>query len=60
LDYVRVDTCDCDEGVRIGEMTLYEHSGLSRYKPDGIDRELGAMWPLPHPLRRAVAACLRP
>jgi hypothetical protein len=60
LDYVRVDTYDCDEGVRIGELTLYDHSGLCRYSPDEADRQLGAMWPLARPVRRAVAACLRP
>jgi hypothetical protein len=44
LDHVRVDFYDCGEHFRIGELTLYAWSGLSKFQPDEADFILGRYW----------------
>jgi hypothetical protein len=44
LDHVRVDLYDCGDSFRIGELTLYSWSGLSKFRPDAADFILGRFW----------------
>lgn len=59
LDYVRVDIYEWRKRPMVGELTLYNVSGLSRIYPDDADFILGSWWKLPHPARRAVVPILR-
>ncbi len=47
LDFIRVDLYDVDGTVFLGEMSPYPESGLRRFHPPSVDRELGALWRLP-------------
>jgi len=58
--HLRVDLYDCDDGIRVGELTLYTWSGHEPYRPENVDFELGAFWPLPlAPLRAAFTMALK-
>lgn len=52
LDYVRVDLYDVEGDVFFGEMTPYQASGLTRFRPESWDRKWGDRWTLPEPTRR--------
>jgi hypothetical protein len=61
FDYIRVDLYDAAEGLVVSELSLYANSGLMVYEPfDEVERELGALWQIERPLRRALAACFLP
>lgn len=47
LDYVRVDLYEVDGDVFFGEMTPFQASGLTRFRPRRRDREWGDRWTLP-------------
>ncbi|HEY1735537.1 MAG TPA: ATP-grasp fold amidoligase family protein [Methylovirgula sp.] len=53
-DHLRVDFYEDGSDFRIGELTPYSHSGLIRFEPDTVDAELGALWTIPRPFRRAL------
>lgn len=44
FDFVRVDLYSTNVGMRFGEMTFYPGSGLDRFDPVTLDREIGAHW----------------
>ena len=44
FDFVRVDLYDLPDGPRFGEMTFYPGSGLDRFEPEALDREMGDHW----------------
>jgi hypothetical protein len=54
--HLRVDLYDCDDGIRVGELTLYTWSGHEPYQPASVDFELGAFWPLRFAALRAAFA----
>jgi hypothetical protein len=54
LVHCRVDIYECADGPRVGEITLYSQSGLSRYEGPDADARLGAPWLIPHPALRAL------
>lgn len=54
FSHVRVDLYGCADGVRVGELTLYTWSGFEPYRPEGVDRILGAFWTIPFPASRAL------
>jgi hypothetical protein len=58
FDHMRVDMYEWNEEPRVGELTLYNWSGLYEYKPDEAELALGEWWQLRHPLRRALATLL--
>jgi hypothetical protein len=58
LDHVRVDFYEWNGQPMVGELTLYNLSGLYRFYPDEADFILGSWWKLRHPLRRALASTL--
>ena len=43
-DFVRVDLYEIDGTPLFGEMTFYPGSGLDRFDPVALDRDLGAHW----------------
>lgn len=47
LDFVRVDFFDTDDGLKIGELTLYPGGGFEAFDPPHYDRLLGDKWQLP-------------
>jgi hypothetical protein len=53
LDYVRVDFYLAASVIRLGELTLYHHSGRSRIRPVEFDFALGDKWTLPAERMRA-------
>jgi TupA-like ATPgrasp len=57
---VRVDCYDWAGGLRVGELTLYNVSGLVSFKPDEADFLLGSYWRLGRPMWRALESLLRP
>lgn len=59
IDHLRVDFFDGGARFWIGEVTLYPWSGMARFRPDEADHQMGALWPLRHPARRAITALLR-
>ena len=58
FDHLRVDLYDWAGGVRVGELTLYNLSGLARFHPEEVDLTMGSWWRLPRPARRAFASML--
>jgi hypothetical protein len=54
FDHLRIDVYECHDGVRIGEITVYSWSGLTPFKPDKADFDLGAHWRIRWPAWRAV------
>jgi hypothetical protein len=58
LDHVRVDFYEWNGQPRVGELTLYNLSGLTRFEPDEADFVLGSWWTLRHPIRRALRATI--
>lgn len=60
FDHIRVDFYEWNGNPRIGELTLYNLSGLWRFEPDEADFILGSCWKLRQPLRRSVASFLAP
>jgi teichuronopeptide biosynthesis TupA-like protein len=60
FDFIRVDTYDWADAIRVGELTLYNVSGLVPMKPDESDFALGSYWQLEHPIIRALLSTLRP
>ena len=44
FDYIRVDLYVTQDGVKVGELTPYHLSGLSRITPREFDFELGSLW----------------
>ncbi len=57
-EHLRVDIFDAGERFWVGEVTVYAWSGLSVFNPDQADFQLGALWRLARPWRRAVATML--
>lgn len=47
LDFVRVDFFDTDEGLKVGELTLYPGGGFEAFEPPEYDRLIGEKWHLP-------------
>ncbi|KPF46131.1 ATP-grasp fold amidoligase family protein [Rhizobium sp. AAP43] len=47
LDFVRVDFFDTDEGLFVGELTLYPGGGFEAFEPPEYDLILGNAWQLP-------------
>lgn len=47
FDAIRVDLYEAAGEVWFGELTAYSGSGLSPFRPSGLDRELGEGWVLP-------------
>lgn len=58
LDHVRVDFYEWNGQPRVGELTLYNLSGLTRFDPDEADFVLGSWWTLRHPFRRALRSTI--
>jgi hypothetical protein len=58
LDHVRVDFYEWNGQPKVGELTLYNLSGLTRFEPDEADFILGSWWKLRHPLCRALRSIL--
>ncbi|MGA3303265.1 MAG: ATP-grasp fold amidoligase family protein [Methylovirgula sp.] len=54
-DHLRVDFYEDGSDFKIGEITTYSYSGLVKFMPRTADSELGALWSIRHPLRRALA-----
>lgn len=44
MDFLRCDFYDTDAGPRFGEFAVYPGSGLDRFDPPALDREMGAKW----------------
>lgn len=59
FDHLRVDFYEWNKQPVVGELTVYNMSGVVTFKPDDVDVELGSYWTLPHPLRRALPSLLR-
>jgi len=58
FDHIRVDMYEWRGTARIGELTLYNASGLSEFTPDEAGALLGRWWTLRSPVRRALKAML--
>ena len=58
FDHVRVDLYDAADGIRVGELTLYNLGGLVPFVPDEADVVLGSWWRLRHPIVRALVSML--
>jgi hypothetical protein len=58
FDHVRVDFYDAGERIWIGELTLYNWSGLGRFHPDEADFIMGSYWTIKRPALRALRAIL--
>jgi hypothetical protein len=56
LDHLRVDLYEWNGEPRVGELTLYNLSGLIAFDPDDADLVLGSWWNLPDPTLRAFRA----
>ena len=56
LDHVRVDLYDWDGGIKVGELTPYNMSGMVRFVPDETDFIMGSYWHIGDPLKRALAS----
>jgi len=58
-EFLRVDFYDCADGLRVGEITLYNWSGLLPFNPPEADLILGSHWRIRAPIWRALKAiCL--
>jgi hypothetical protein len=44
FDFVRVDLYSVDDRVLFGELTHYPASGMSPFKPESFDFQLGSLW----------------
>lgn len=55
FDHLRVDIYEWNGQPRVGELTLYNASGMTPFTPDEADVILGDWWTLRRPLRRAIA-----
>jgi hypothetical protein len=44
IEFVRVDMYEVEDRPLFGEMTFYPGSGLDRFDPVSLDRELGSLW----------------
>jgi hypothetical protein len=58
FDHLRVDIYEWMGQPRVGELTLYNASGLGRFDPDDADFILGSWWQLRNPVRRALGSVL--
>ena len=58
FDHLRVDLYQWRGEPRVGELTLYNWSGLFPLKPDEAEIAAGEWWQLRSPVRRALAAML--
>jgi hypothetical protein len=52
-EHLRLDFYDCGKKFWLGEITVYPWSGLSPFRPDAADFQLGAYWKQRPPWRRA-------
>ena len=58
FEHLRVDLYQWQGQPRVGELTLYNLSGLWPFTPDEVDFILGGWWRLRRPIGRALAAVL--
>jgi hypothetical protein len=58
FEHLRVDFYQWREQPRVGELTLYNLSGLWPFTPDEADFILGEWWQLRRPISRALKAVL--
>lgn len=47
FEFLRVDLYDTSRGVFFGESTPYPGGGIERFRPPGLDVEMGRLWRLP-------------
>jgi TupA-like ATPgrasp len=52
FDFLRVDLYEAAGEIWFGETTPYPDGGLVRFRPDGLDEELGRHWTLPDAVAR--------